>query len=142
MNMMEMFLALMAVVLFTTLSLTYNQAIWRQTDYINNATMVVQASQICHAFLDEIDAKLFSGQLELNDIVDNYNYTDPAVSFPHLPTTFNVQWESANCDINGVDLAVDDSLSLYKRVTVTVSGHSYLRQPYSMTRIFTETFIR
>jgi len=58
MSMFEMVLALFAIVLFTTLSLTYNQAIWAQTDYLNNATLVVQASQICHSILDEADAKL------------------------------------------------------------------------------------
>ena len=141
MNMMEMVLALFAVVLFTTLSLSYNQAIWRQTDYLNNATLVVQASQICHGFLDEVDAKLFSGQLDIDDLVDSYNFTTTK-TYPHLPVIFNVTSVAADCDSLGQDLATPNPNSLYKRVTVTVSGHSYLRQPYSMTRIFTETFIR
>jgi uncharacterized membrane protein affecting hemolysin expression len=60
MSMWEMVLALFAVVLFTSISLSYNQALWTQTDYLNNATLVVQANYICHSVLDEIDAKLFS----------------------------------------------------------------------------------
>ncbi|MDY0382106.1 MAG: hypothetical protein RBQ68_08605 [Candidatus Cloacimonadaceae bacterium] len=140
MNMMEMFLALMAVVLFTTLSLTYNQAIWRQTDYINNATMVVQASQICHAFLDEIDAKLFSGQLDIDDLVDSYNFTTTK-TYPHLPVIFNVASVAADCDSLGQDLATPNPNSLFKRVRITVSGPGYLKQPYSMTRLFTRTFM-
>jgi len=141
MNMFEMVLALFAIVLFTTLSLTYNQAIWAQTDYLNNATLVVQASQICHSILDEADAKLFSKQLELVDLLTEYNFTRTQ-TYPHLPITFNVEAVTINCDEMGQPLAVDDPLSLYKRVTITVSGHSYLQRPYVMQRIFTEAFIR
>ncbi|MDD2506319.1 MAG: hypothetical protein PHQ78_03270 [Candidatus Cloacimonetes bacterium] len=139
--MMEMVLALFAVVLFTTLSLTYNQAIWAQTDYLNNATLVVQASQICHSILDEADAKLFSKQLDLNDLLTEYNYTH-SQTYPHLPITFNVEAATVNCDELGNVLTVDDSLSLYKKMTITVSGHRYLQRPYVMHRIYTETFIR
>jgi len=141
MNMFEMVLALFAIVLFTTLSLTYNQAIWAQTDYLNNATLVVQASQICHSILDEADAKLFSKQLELVDLLTEYNFTRTQ-TYPHLPITFNVEAVTINCDELGEPLAVDDPLSLYKKVTITVSGHSYLQRPYIMHRIYTETFIR
>ncbi|MCB5269686.1 MAG: hypothetical protein M0Q99_12225 [Candidatus Cloacimonetes bacterium] len=141
MNMMEMVLALFAIVLFTTLSLTYNQAIWAQTDYLNNATLVVQASQICHSILDEADAKLFSKQLELVDLLTEYNYTDTR-TYSHLPITFNVDVVAINCDELGEPLEEDDSLSLYKKITISVSGHSYLQRPYTMHRIYTETFIR
>lgn len=141
MNMMEMVLALFAVVLFTTLSLSYNQAIWRQTDYLNNATLVVQASQICHSILDEADAKLFSKQLAFSDLLTEYNFSRTQ-TYPHLPITFNVQSVAIDCDESGTPLAMPDSLSLYKRVTITVSGHSYLQRPYTMQRIFIETTFR
>lgn len=140
MNMMEMFLALMAVVLFTTLSLTYNQAIWRQTDYINNATMVVQASQICHSILDEADAKLFSNQIEFTDIVDTYNFTDTQ-SYPHLPVTFTVSCVATDCDSLGQDLETPNPNSLFKRIEVSVSGPTALRYPYKMKRLYTKTFM-
>lgn len=141
MSMFEMVLALFAIVLFTTLSLTYNQAIWAQTDYLNNATLVVQASQICHSILDEADAKLFSKELPFSDLVSKYNFAK-SITYPHLHITLNVQSVAINCDEFGDPLEVDDPLSLYKKVTITVSGHSYLQRPYIMHRIYTETFIR
>lgn len=141
MNMMEMVLALLATVLFTTLSLTYNQAIWAQTDYLNNATMVVQASQLCHAVLDEADAKLFSQQFTLDSLIVRYNYTK-TVSFPHLPTTFSIKADTKKCNESGVVLADQSQASMYRKMVITVSGHAYLKRPYSMTRLYTDSFIR
>lgn len=153
MHMMEMVLALFATVLFTTLSLTYNQAIWAQTDYLNNATTVVQASQICHSILDEVDAKLFSGQVKFNQIRSQYNFTSET-NYPFLHTQYDVKREAVFCDKYGkttkieydydlgkeVEIPIDSSL--YILVTVTVSGPTYLKHPYSLTRIVTETFVR
>ncbi len=136
--MMEMVLALFAVVLFTSLSLCYNQAMWRQTDYINNATLVVQASQICHAILDEADAKLFSNQIAIENLVSTYTFTR-VQSFPHLSEAFTVVSVAANCDSLGRDLSVANSNSLFKRVEVTVSGPGGLKYPYTMRRLFTKT---
>ncbi|MFA7542958.1 MAG: hypothetical protein WCY84_01175 [Candidatus Cloacimonadaceae bacterium] len=141
MNMMEMVLALLATVLFTTLSLTYNQAVWAQTDYLNNATMVVQASQICHSILDEADAKLFSQQYTLNDLVTKYNYTK-TTNYSHLAASFTVKAETQKCDGWGEILADQSGLSMYRKMTITVTGHSYLQRPYTMTRLFTDSFIR
>lgn len=153
MHMMEMVLALFATVLFTTLSLSYNQAIWTQADYLNNATTVVQASQICHSILDEVDAKLFSGQVRFNQIRSLYNFTSKT-DYPFISTQYNVKREAVFCDKYGkttkieydydleqdVEVPIDNSL--YILMTVTVSGPSYLKYPYSMTRIVTETFVR
>jgi len=139
--MFEMVLALFAIVLFTTLSLTYNQAIWAQTDYLNNSTLVVQASQICHSILDEADAKLFSKQLAFSDLLTEYNFSRTQ-TYPHLPITLNVQSVAINCDEFGDPLEVDDPLSIWKKVTVTVSGHGYLQRPYVMQRIYVETSFR
>jgi hypothetical protein len=138
--MFEMVLALFAIVLFTTLSLTYNQAIWAQTDYLNNSTLVVQASQICHSILDEADAKLFSKQLAFSDLLTEYNFSRTQ-TYPHLPVIFNVASVAADCDSLGQDLATPNPNSLFKRVRITESGPGYLKQPYSMTRLFTRTFM-
>ncbi|GAB1468707.1 hypothetical protein MASR2M64_14520 [Candidatus Cloacimonadota bacterium] len=138
MNLLEMILALLAVVLFTTLSLSYNQSIWRQTDYINNATIVVQASQLCHAILDEADAKLFSKQLDISNLVTTYNFTRTQ-TYPHLSETFVIQSVAVNCDSLGGNLSTPNPNSLFKRVVVTVSGPGALRRPYSMTRLYTKT---
>lgn len=138
MNMMEMVLALLAVVLFTTLALSYNQAIWRQTDYLNNATLVVQASQLCHSVLDEADARLFSNQLDISNLVSTYNFTRTQ-TFPHLPETFTIVSVAVDCDSLGRNLGSPNPNSLFKRVVVTVSGPVSLRHPYSMMRLYTKT---
>jgi hypothetical protein len=138
MNMMEMVLALLAIVLFTTLSLSYNHAIWRQTNYLNNATLVVQASQLCHSILDEADAKLFSDQLDISNLVSTYNFTRTQ-TFPHLPETFTIESVAADCDSLGGNLSSPNPNSLFKRIVVTVSGPVALRHPYSMMRLYTKT---
>lgn len=140
MTMMEMVLALLAVVLFTTLSLNYNQAIWRQTDYLNNATLVVQASQLCHTILDEADAKLFSNQLSITNLVSTYTFARTQ-TFPHLPETFNIKAVAADCDSLGNNLPSPNPNSLFKRVVVTVSGPHALKHPYTMTRLYTKTYM-
>jgi hypothetical protein len=135
---MEMVLALLAVVLFTSLSLSYNQAIWRQTDYLNNATLVVQASQLCHSILDEADAKLFSEQLDFSNLVASYNFTRTQ-SFPHLPETFTITSVATDCDSLGRDLNNPNPNSLFKRVRVTITGPVSLRHPVVMMRLYTKT---
>lgn len=140
MSMMEMVLALFAVVLFSSMSMSYNQAIFRQTDYLNNATLVVQASQICHEILDEADAKLFSNQLDIANLVSSYNFTRTQ-TFPHLPETFIVLSEAVDCDSLGRNLSSPNPNSLFKRVRVTVRGPVALRRPYSMVRVYTKTYM-
>ena len=165
MHMMEMVLALLATVLFTSLSLTYNQAIWAQTDYLNNATTVVQASQICHSELDKIDAELLAGRIGLEEIknangvvvlkgIKELHNTSTTLDLSHLSEKYNIHTEAVFCDKYGntMEMVYDPDKdeyepkpiesSLYVKMTVTVSGPNYLKHPYSMTRIFTETFVR
>ena len=146
MNLMEMVMAMLATVLFTTLSLTYNRALFRQTDFVNNATIVVQASQLCHAVLDEADAKLFSKQISVDQLLTKYNYSK-SVTYPHLPETFIIKAEAVDCDSLGVEIdyaSFEDEevyASLFKRITVTVSGPNALKYPYKMSRLYTRTFM-
>ena len=60
MNMMDMVMAMIAVVFFTTIATVYNRSMLIQQDNLNDATLVVQTTQICHSALDEIDALLFA----------------------------------------------------------------------------------
>ncbi|MFW5627941.1 MAG: hypothetical protein ACOCG6_01750 [Candidatus Cloacimonadaceae bacterium] len=145
MHMMEMVLALFATVLFTSLSLTYNQAIWAQTDYLNNATTVVQASQICHSMLDEVDAKLFAGLIDLD--VESFPNESILLDLSHISAQYNVERNAVYCDQYGnpTEFVYNEELekdvqvpSFYIKMTVTVTGPSYLRHPYSMTRIYTK----
>lgn len=135
---MDMVLALFAVVFFTTIALVYNQSLHRQTDNLNDATLIVQSTQICHAILDEIDAKLFSKQLSFNNIITNYNFTQTR-TYTHLAATYQVNVTSVDCDSLGGDLAEPVVNNLYKRVRVRVQGPQGLRQPVTIQRLYTKT---
>mgnify|MGYP000863686436 CR=1 FL=1 len=137
MSMWEMVLALFAVVLFTSISLGYNQALWRQTDYLNNATLVVQANHICHAVLDEIDAKMFSKDLNFLNIVSMFHDSTRVVYYPHLQQSFTVKIAAINSDSLGHSLPNPNSI--FKTVSVTVSGPSALKHNVSLKRIYTKT---
>lgn len=81
MNFMEMFLALMAIILFTTISLVYNRSMWNQAENLDNVAQIIQATQLAHSRLDEIDALLFAKKLrfamDANSGHPNYILTLP-----------------------------------------------------------------
>lgn len=135
--MMDMFLALVAVVFFTTVALIYSQAMWRQADNLNDATILVQSTQICHALLDEIDAKLFSKQLSFSNVISNYNYST-TTHFSHMQQDFDISVVASDCDSLGNDLSAPVANNIYKRVRVTVNT-SGLSHPVSLRRLYTKT---
>ncbi|MEN6444672.1 MAG: hypothetical protein ABFC98_01345 [Candidatus Cloacimonas sp.] len=139
MSMWEMVLALLAVVLFTSISLSYNQALWAQTDYLNNATLVVQANHICHSVLDEIDAKLFSKAYSFLNIVSMFQDSTNVVYYPHLKQSFTIKISAINSDSLGHSLPSPNPNSLFKTVTVTVSGPAALKHNVSLKRLYTKT---
>jgi hypothetical protein len=63
MNFMEMVLAMFAIVFFTSVSLVYNRSMWNQAENLDNVAKVIQATQLAHSKLDEIDAQLLSQQV-------------------------------------------------------------------------------
>jgi hypothetical protein len=138
--MMEMVLALFAVILFSSVALSYNQAIWRQTDYLFNAQLVVQCNHLCHEVLDEVDAKLFSKQLGFDNIISTYNNKTRSVTIASQSETYNLLIKAAVCDSFGVVMPAD-SLSLFRRVDVSVSGPPALKRPVNMYRLYTRTYM-
>ncbi|HNQ44677.1 MAG TPA: hypothetical protein PKI59_09605, partial [Candidatus Cloacimonadota bacterium] len=72
MNMMEMVLALFAVVLFTSTAAMYNRQVMEHNAYLINATQYVQATQLCHTVLDEVDAKLFARMIAFFSVKTTY----------------------------------------------------------------------
>ena len=138
MNMMDMVMALIAVVFFTTISMVYNRSLHMQTDNLNDATLIVQSTQICHSVLDEIDAKLFSHQLTFSTVISNYNFTQTR-TYPHLGAVYQVQVVAVDCDTLGVTLASPPSDNPNKKVTVTVRGPAALRSPVTLQRLYTKT---
>lgn len=138
MNMMEMVLALFAVVFFTSLAANYNRLVLDQNEYVINATLHVQATQLCHAVLDEVDAKLFARKLAYDDIVSTYDNTTRVIDLNFPGDRYTLDIMSTYCDSVGNVLAVDDTLAINRVVNVEAST-SGLRVPVNLQRIYTKT---
>lgn len=138
MNMMDMVMAMIAVVFFTTIATVYNRSMLIQQDNLNDATLVVQTTQICHSALDEIDALLFAKQLAFSDITTNYNFSETR-NYDFLGTSFTVTVQAADCDSLGNILTSPPVNNAFKTVTVTVGGNAALRHSVSLTRMYTKT---
>lgn len=137
---MEMVLALFAVVFFTTVALNYNQKIGQQHELLVNATQYVQATQLCHTLLDEVDAKLFSKQLAFGNIIPNYNNTSRTIDLAFPGDIYQLAITAANSDSLGVPLASTPVNSIYVRVKVVASTPG-LKVPVTMQRIYTKTHL-
>ena len=139
MNYMEMFVAVIAVVLFASVAVLINRTMLLQNDQIVNAAQYLQASHLNHAILDEIDAKLFSKQLKFGNIKTNYNITRN-ISLPHAGGVWSAQITAVDCDSLGIPLAINDPNNIYVRVQVTTAAPG-LGHPVVMQRIYTKTHL-
>ncbi len=136
MRLMEMVLALLAVVLFTTISLVYNRGMWSQAETLDNAAKAVQATQLAHSRLDEIDAKLFSKQIAFSNIRTLYTGTS-TVNLSYAGYKFTVTYTPNYCDSLGVVTTVPNDL--FVKVQMTVRATSGMKAPIRISRIYTKT---
>jgi len=139
MNMMEMVLALFAVVFFSTVALQYNRAVWDQSEILINTNQYVQSSHLSHSVLDEVDARLFSKQLAFDNIKNQYN-TTRNLDLAHTGGRYVLQISAADCDSLGVPLSTPVTNNIYTVVTVRTSTAG-LRQPVVMRRVYTKTHL-
>jgi len=139
MNMMEMVLALFAVVFFSTVALMYNQAVWDQSETLMHANMYVQSSHLTHSILDEVDARLFSKQLAFTNIKAQYN-TTRNLNLTHTGGTYSIQISAVDCDSLGVPLATAIPNNIYTLVTVRTNTAG-LKIPVTMRRVYTKTHL-
>lgn len=139
MNMMEMVLALFAVVFFATVAMQFNQATEDQTDLLINAGQYVQASHLSHSILDEVDAKLFSRQLAFNAVKTSYN-TTRNVTLAHTGGNYSIAIHTVECDSLGVPVSVIPTNNIYIRVRVSTSTQG-LKTPVVMQRVYTKTHL-
>ncbi len=139
MNLREMVLALFAVMMFTTIILVYNRSMWSQAELLDNGAKVIQATQLAHSRLDEIDAKLFSQLVAFNNVVNVFSGSQ-TVNLAYTGYTFSLDYDFKYCDSLGVNLgnqSYDDSPNFYK-MTVTVSANG-MPHPVSVTRLYNKT---
>ena len=138
MNLLEMVLALFAVLFFTTVALMYNRIAWDSLQYIDDSNKVIQATHLGHRYLDEVDAKLFSRQLAFSDITTRFNFTQ-TVNLVHPSYIYTVQVTAFQCDSLGVAISPPVSRPLYSRVNVRLSSPYGLKVPVEVFRIYTRT---
>ncbi len=141
MNMMEMVLALFAVLFFTTVAMSYNRAVWDQTELLDNAGQYVQASHLAHAVLDEVDAKLFSLDLAFGDITTLYNSVTRIKTMAHTGGTYTLAINAVDCDSLGIPLTVEEINNIFVKVEVTVTTNGGLKSPVTMKRVYTKTHL-
>jgi hypothetical protein len=169
MSFMEMLLALFAIVFFTTVSLVYNQSMWSQAESLDKATKVIQATQLAHSRLDEIDAKLFSKQIAFAkrsyEHHHHHNHTEtdydvgPIGPFPVKDTftatlaspevvnmgytgdKFKLSYDFQYCDSLGNALTNQsyNENALFFKMTVVIDSTPGMKYPVKLSRIYTKT---
>lgn len=131
-----MLLALLAIVFFTTVALVSNRSMWSQAASLDNAAKVIQATQLAHSRLDQIDARLFSKQLAFASIKTTYNTTQNVV-LTHPGYKFTVTYLTVDCDSLGTP--VTPANNLFVKVSVSVAASGGMRYPVKITRLYTKT---
>jgi len=140
MNFREMVMALFAIVFFTTISLVYNRSMWSQTEVLDNGAKVIQAAQLVHSKLDEIDAKLMSHKVAFNAVGTTFTGTQ-AVSLAYTGYNFSITYKFLYCDSMGVSLSNQtyNANPTFYSMTVTATSDKGLKHAVSETRIFAHT---
>lgn len=135
-----MLLALLAVVLFTSVAANYNRKLLDQNDYLINATQYVQASQLCHTVLDEIDAKLFAKMIAFFSVKTTYANVNRTIDLAFPGDVYNLNIRAVDCDSLGIPLSTPVTNNIWVRVTVTATTKG-LKVPATLQRIYTKTYL-
>lgn len=135
-----MVLALFAVVFFATIAMSFNQKILSQNDLLINATQYVQATQLVHTVLDEVDSKLFSKQLAFFSIKSTYHNRSRTIDLAFPGDIYQLYITAVDCDSLGTPLTTTVTNNIYVRVQVraTTAG---LKVPVTMQRLYTKTHL-
>ncbi len=140
MNYMEMVLALFAVVFFTSVAANYNRQVLEQNDYLINASQYVQASQLCHTVLDEIDAKLFARMIAFSSVKTTYANVNRTIDLQFPGDVYQLNIRAVDCDSLGIPLTTAVVNNIWVRVTVTASTQG-LKVPATLQRVYTKTHL-
>lgn len=140
MSYMEMVLALFAVVFFASVAANYNRQVIEQTDYLINASQYVQANQLCHAVLDEIDAKLFARMIAFFSVKTTYANVNRTVDLQFPGDVYQINIQTVDCDSLGIPLSTPATNNIWVRVTVTASTPG-LKVPATLQRVYTKTHL-
>lgn len=136
MNFLEMFITVMAVILFATTAIVHHQAMATAADQVTNASHTVQSMQLAQEVLDEIDARLFAPQstnLKYSQIITQYGSTQREYDLAHYGAQFHLDINAEPCDRFGSTTAQYKPNTL---VTVLVTGPAGQRHPVSLSRVY------
>lgn len=141
MNYLEMFIVVLAVILFTTLALVHHRSTMAATESLANATYRIQATQLAHEVLDGIDARLindkgddFFGDLTKSPGQGGYQGRTFTWELDHFGAGFTGTSNVAVCDSLGND---SGTATEFRRVKITVQGPEELKHQVEYTRVFT-----
>jgi hypothetical protein len=140
MNMMEMLLALLAVVFFTSVAANYNRKILDQNDYLINATQYVQATQLCHTVLDEVDSKLFAKMIAFYSVKTTYANLNRTIDLAFPGDVYQLNIRAVDCDSLGIPLATPVTNNIWVRIRVTATTPG-LKVPVTLQRVYTKTHL-
>lgn len=137
MTYLEMFILVMAVVLFTTAAAVHHNSMATAADQVTNASHTVQSIQLAHEILDEIDSRLFTPQtsgLKYAQIPNQYDDTQRQYDLAHYGASFTLEINVESCDMYGRTTGNSNPNFL---VTVVVNGPPGQRHPVTLSRIYT-----
>jgi Cu/Ag efflux protein CusF len=137
MNYLEMFILVMAVILFTATAMVHHQSMATAADLVTNASHTVQSIQLAHEILDEIDCRLFTPKtsgLKFGDIVSQYDDTQRQYDLAYYGETFQLEINVEPCDDFGNSTTANKPNLL---VTVVVHGPEGQKHPATLSRIYT-----
>ncbi|MDD4224474.1 MAG: hypothetical protein PHD87_07825 [Candidatus Cloacimonetes bacterium] len=147
MNFLEMFIVVLAIILFTTAAVAHHRGTMLATDNLANASYRIQATQLAHEILDEIDAKLLldKGTTTFDRLTNaynpgssqsGYNYMDVTRNLSHAGVSFNIRSKVFVCNALGYNVSLGTDTD-YRRVEVRVDGPEGLQHPVSYSRVYT-----
>jgi hypothetical protein len=132
MGLREMILVLLAVVLFTKLAMVTNKSIIAEVDQLQHSTYILQATNLAQRYMDEVDAKLYSKVITLDQISSNYAGTRTVQPIAN-DMTYNVTIAVATVDSLGTSTA---STTNYRKLTIAVTTTPSTIQSVVMTRLY------
>jgi hypothetical protein len=132
MGLREMILVLFAVVLFTKLAMVTNKSIIAEVDQLQRSTYILQSTNLAQRYMDEVDAKLYSKVITIDQISTNYGGTRTVQPIAN-DMTYTVAIAVANVDSLGVTTGAATN---YRRLTVSVTTSPATIQSVTMTRLY------
>jgi hypothetical protein len=147
MNFMEMLLALAAIVFFTTVALVYNRSMWNQAESLDNAAKVIQATQLAHSKLDEIDARLLAQQITFANasyipqtVREAYDGRTVTNTLSYADYVFTATYNHDYCDSLGRHPnETYNPNAKFIKMTVTIASTPGMSHPVVLSRMYTKT---